>query len=76
MTYFFCCVAGYDQFAALHQHYSSSSLKTQAMLLTCYAKIANMYPDTREMISDLFEKTSTSPFVELQQRWTVHFALS
>jgi AP-2 complex subunit alpha len=61
-------MGGYDQFAALHQHYSSCSPKTQAVLLTTYAKIVNLYPDTRELIVDFLEKMSSSPHVDLQQR--------
>lgn len=61
-------MGGYDQFAALHQHYASCSPKTQAVLLTTYAKIVNLYPDTRELIVDFLEKMSSSSHVELQQR--------
>ena len=61
-------MGGYDQFAALHQHFADCSPKTQAVLLTTYAKIVNLYPDTRELITDFLQKMSTSPHVELQQR--------
>jgi hypothetical protein len=32
-------MSGYDQFAALQQHFANSSLKTEALLLTTYAKL-------------------------------------
>ena len=40
-------MSGYDQFAALHQHFIHVSVKTQAILLTAYAKLVNLYPDTQ-----------------------------
>ena len=61
-------MSGYDQFAALHQHFAACNIKTQAILLTTYAKILNLYPDTKDLIVDLFLKLSSSPFIELQQR--------
>ena len=61
-------MSGYDQLAALHQHFALCSLKVQQILLTTYAKISNLYPDTKEFITDFFQKTAESPYVELQQR--------
>ena len=61
-------MTGYDQFAALHQHFSICSLKVQQILLTTYAKISNLYPDTREFITGCFRKIAESPYIELQQR--------
>ena len=53
-------MGGYDQFVALHQHFSRCSIKTQAILLTSYAKLVNLYPDTKSIILDVFRKYSTS----------------
>ena len=53
-------MGGYDQFAALHQHYHRCSSKTQAILLTTYMKLVNLYPDTKDVILDVFRKYSTS----------------
>jgi hypothetical protein len=62
-------MSGYDQFAALHQHFLLASTKTQCILLTCYVKLFNLYTDsTRELITEVFTKHSTSPHLELQQR--------
>lgn len=61
-------MSGYDQFACLHQHFAKSHIKLQAILLTTYAKLMNLYPDTRDFIGDVFTKYSTSGHLELQQR--------
>ena len=59
-------MGGYDQFAALHQHYHRCSSKTQAILLTTYMKLVNLYPDTKDVILDVFRKYSTS-------RWAANY---
>ena len=69
-------MTGYDQFAALHQHFALCSLKVQQILLTTYVKFSNLYPDTREFINDFFTKTAESPYVELQQRACEYLQLS
>ena len=53
-------MGGYDQFVALHQHFSRCGIKTQAILLTAYAKLLNLYPDTKDVILDVFKKYSVS----------------
>ena len=53
-------MGGYDQFTALHQHFGKCGVKTQAILLTSYAKLLNLYPETKDVISDVFRKYSTS----------------
>lgn len=42
--------------------------KSQAILLTSYAKFMNLYPDTKPAIEEVLQKLSTSPVLELQQR--------
>jgi AP-2 complex subunit alpha len=61
-------MSGYEQFAALHQHFQLSSLKTQSVLLTTYVKLMNLYPDTKDAILEVFQKHSTSMQLEIQQR--------
>jgi AP-2 complex subunit alpha len=61
-------MSGYDQFAALHQHFLLASQRSQAILLTTYMKFFNLYPDVREVIGDIFTKYSTSSQLEIQQR--------
>ena len=60
--------SGYEQFSALHQHFLKVDSNVQAMLLTCYAKLMNLYPDTKPAIEEVFDKFSTSAIVEIQQR--------
>lgn len=67
--------SGYDQFAVLHNHYSRVSTKTQAILLTTYIKFVNLYPDTQDIINDVFRKYSTSTQLELQQRSCEYLSL-
>ena len=61
-------MSGYDQFAALHQHFHRCSVKVCALLLTSYVKIMNLYPDCKDIIMEVFRKHSTSGHLELQQR--------
>ena len=61
-------MSGYEQFAALHQHFHLATVKTQTILLTAYVKLMNLYPDTREVILEVFTKYTTSLQLELQQR--------
>lgn len=68
-------MSGYDQFAALHQHFPLCNAKVQGILLTCYIKLLNLYPDTSEFIIDVFNKHSTSSILELQQRSCEYLAL-
>ena len=58
-------MGGYDQFTALHQHFGKCGVKTQAILLTSYAKLLNLYPETKDVISDVFRKYSVSRLVLL-----------
>ena len=60
--------SGYEQFSALHQHFMKVDTHVQAMLLTCYAKLMNLYPDTKPAIEEVFDKYSTSAVLEIQQR--------
>lgn len=61
-------MSGYDQFVALQQHFARCQVKTCALLLTSYAKIMNLYPDCKDIVMEVFQKQSTSGFLELQQR--------
>lgn len=50
-------MSGYDQFIALNQHFLHVSPKVQAILLTAYMKLLNLYPDeTRDLINEVFQK--------------------
>lgn len=70
-------MTGYDQFAALHQHFANSSAKTRCILMTTYAKLVNLYPEqVKDLISDVYAKFSSSSHLELQQRATEYNALT
>jgi AP-2 complex subunit alpha len=61
-------MSGYEQFLALDQHFALATPKTQAILLTAYVKIVNLYSDTKDEVAKVFAKYSTSSVLELQQR--------
>ncbi|CAM9336963.1 unnamed protein product [Chrysoparadoxa australica] len=61
-------MSGPDQFYALHNHFSSSSQSTQALLMSTYAKLCNLYPECVDLVAPVFQKFSTSACLELQQR--------
>ncbi len=70
-------MSGYDQFAALHQHFANVSVKTQCVLLTAYMKLLNLYPDqTKDLVTDVFSKYASSSQLELQQRAVEYLQLS
>lgn len=69
-------MSGLDQFNALDQHFNSCSLKVQCILLSCYMKLLNLYPDQiRDQVLETFTKYSTSAQLELQQRACEYLAL-
>lgn len=69
-------MSGYDQFNALHQHFLNCSVKVQAILLTTYVKLLNLYPEqTSDLVADVFNKYSTSSDLELQQRACEYLAM-
>lgn len=70
-----CENPGYEQFAALHQHYAST--KVQGILLTTYMKLVNFYPEQcKDVILGIFDKYSKSSLLEIQQRACEYKALS
>eukprot|EP00605_Chrysophyceae_sp_TOSAG23-4_P002772 GSChrysophyteH1.ASY1.ANO1.3056.1 assembled CDS len=69
---FFICdkdgCSGFEQFAALHQHFDLISPTSKSLLLTCYVKLSNQYPDVAEDVQGIFTKLSRSNELDLQQR--------
>ena len=61
-------VGGAQQFAALHQHFAKCSTATKCILLSCYAKLQNLYPEICPIVVPIFEAHTTSIDAELQQR--------
>jgi AP-2 complex subunit alpha len=68
-------MGGASQFAVLHQHWADSTPATRALLLSTYAKLANLYPECRALVTPVFEKYSASNNLELQQRSCEYLAL-
>jgi len=67
--------SGFEQFAALHQHFELVAPPAKSILLTCYIKLSNQYPDLAEDVQAVFTKLSTSAVLELQQRACEYGAL-
>lgn len=44
-------MSGQDQFRVLHQHFMAVGAATKALLLSTYAKLANLYPECREQVT-------------------------
>jgi AP-2 complex subunit alpha len=69
---FFICdkpgCSGFEQFAALHQHFELISSPSKSLLLTCYIKLSNQYPDVADDVQGIFTKLSRSTELDLQQR--------
>lgn len=69
-------MSGFDQFNALQQHMGNCSAKVQAILLTTYMKLLNLYPEqVADQVREVFTRYSTSCHLELQQRACEYLAL-
>ena len=44
-------MSGQDQFRVLHQHFMDVGPAAKALLLSTYAKLANLYPECRELVT-------------------------
>ena len=44
-------MSGQDQFHVLHQHFMEVGPAAKALLLSTYAKLANLYPECRELVT-------------------------
>jgi hypothetical protein len=61
-------MSGEEQFRILHQHWATSDNHTRAILLTAYAKLANLYEECRPLVAPVFARCTNSVDVEIQQR--------
>jgi AP-2 complex subunit alpha len=61
-------MSGEEQFRILHQHWATSDNQTRAILITTYAKLANLYEECRPLIAPVFARCTNSVDVEIQQR--------
>eukprot|EP00594_Rhizosolenia_setigera_P012913 CAMPEP_0178977564 /NCGR_PEP_ID=MMETSP0789-20121207/24565_1 /TAXON_ID=3005 /ORGANISM="Rhizosolenia setigera, Strain CCMP 1694" /LENGTH=640 /DNA_ID=CAMNT_0020666989 /DNA_START=931 /DNA_END=2853 /DNA_ORIENTATION=- len=61
-------MSGEDQFRVLHQHWPTVGLPTRAILVSTYAKLANLYEECRPLVAPIFAKNRNNVDVEIQQR--------
>ncbi|KAL7545333.1 hypothetical protein ACHAWF_008686 [Thalassiosira exigua] len=61
-------MSGEEQFHVLHQHWFNVSTTTRAILMSTYAKLANLYEECRPLVAPVFAKCKNSSDVEVQQR--------
>ena len=61
-------MSGDEQFHVLHQHWFNVDTKSRAILLSAYAKLANLYEECRPLVSPVFARNKNSSDVEVQQR--------
>jgi AP-2 complex subunit alpha len=61
-------MSGEDQFHVLHQHWFNVDAKTKAILISTYAKLANLYEECRPLVAPIFARSKNSSDVEVQQR--------
>lgn len=50
-------MSGQEQFHVLHQHFGEVGPASKALLLSTYAKLANLYPECRELVTPVIEYT-------------------
>lgn len=61
-------MSGEEQFHVLHQHWYNVDTQTRAILVSSYAKLANLYEECRPLVAPVFAKSKNSVDVEVQQR--------
>jgi len=61
-------MSGDEQFRVLHQHWPTVNKQTRSLLLSTYAKLANLYEECRPLVAPIFAKNKNSVDVEIQQR--------
>jgi AP-2 complex subunit alpha len=68
-------MSGEDQFRVLHQHWATADMKTRAILISTYAKLANLYEECRPLVAPVFARCKNSVDVEIQQRSAEYSAM-
>lgn len=68
-------MSGEEQFRILHQHWMTSDSKTRAILISTYAKLANLYEECRPLVAPVFARCKNSVNVEIQQRSAEYAAM-
>ena len=65
-----------EQFLALYNKLPGCSFGTRAMILSCYIKFVNLFPEIKDRLVYVFESYSYSLDSELQQRACEYLALA
>ncbi len=68
--------SGEMQFRILQQHWAVVSPPTRAIMLTAFAKMSNLYAETKPLIQPIFERLRPSSNIELQQRANEYLSIS
>jgi AP-2 complex subunit alpha len=61
-------MSGEEQFRILHQHWPTANNQTRAILISSYAKLANLYEECRPLVAPVFARCTNNVDVEIQQR--------
>ncbi|KAF2426308.1 Adaptor protein-like protein complex AP-2 [Tothia fuscella] len=65
-----------EQFMALHNKFQICQFTTQAMILSCFFKFVNLFPEIKPQLMQVFKNTSQSLDTELQQRSCEYLSLA
>lgn len=65
-----------EQFLALHNKMHRCSFSTSAMILSCFVKFVNLFPEIRPQLLEVFQYYSHSMDSELQQRACEYLSLA
>ena len=65
-----------EQFLALDSKYASCSSSTRAMILSCYIKFVNLFPEIKPQLVQVFENYSHAIDPEMQQRAFEYLSLA
>jgi len=68
-------MSGEDQFRILHQHWTTVGPTTRAILISTYAKLANLYEECRPLVAPVLARNRNSVDVEIQQRSSEYAAM-
>lgn len=61
-------MSGEEQFKILHQHWATAENVTRGILVSSYAKLANLYEECRPLVAPVFARCMNNVDVEIQQR--------
>jgi len=61
-------MSGEEQFGVLHQHWPVVGRMARAILVSTYAKLANLYEECRPLVAPVFHRNRNAVDVEIQQR--------